>query len=315
MSLPAFPCDIHAFTQHVPFQKISWSITDAANIPLYIRRDDLIDKAVSGNKFYKLYGHLMSYFHSGRAYPVASFGGAYSNHLYALAAAGNHYGFKTVGIVRGEPPKVLSETLIFCQSMGMKIHFISRHAYKNKALPGALEKFNQDLGGQHYWIPEGGGGERGRLGAKALGLSCGEFANTLQEPTTFITACGTATTFSAMVMGAKSSYAQFVGVPVLKTGQPYLNDIKHLLKGQKTQWALWQNEGHCGGYAKFPQYLEDFLRSVESEINIVLDPIYTIKIFWALDKAIQSGLYKKDTPVVLIHSGGLQGRDGFKQLK
>src|SRR5690606_27169698 len=161
--------DFFAKACEVPLQNSTTNVLAAYGIELLVRRDDLLDSQLSGNKFYKLFFNLHEAKKHGQS-RLLSFGGAYSNHLHALAAAGQRYGFKTIGVVRGERPAQLSPTLTDAQNWGMQLVFISRREYGDKHETQILEILRNQLG-DFYWIPEGGANLAGARGMQLLGAS------------------------------------------------------------------------------------------------------------------------------------------------
>ena len=307
----------------VPLHNATTPVLANAGIELLVRRDDLIDDKLSGNKAYKLFYNLRAA-RDARHYQLLSFGGAYSNHLHALALAGAKSGFKTLGVVRGEPPTLLSPTLRDAQDAGMKLIFISRADYQRKACEVLLEDWRQQYG-DYYLIPEGGAG---LLGARGMVLTGRALEVQLKgDYTAVCIACGTGTSLAGMAAGlvqAGRAEKTTIGFSVLKgdgdlgTGiaQTYqqLCDVKESPSMRNTlpaaNWRLISGF-HAGGYGrKHPPYLFDFWRMFERETGIPLDPVYTLKMMWGIHCLAKQGYWPRGTRVVAIHSGGLQGRRG-----
>lgn len=308
--------DLPQLAATVQHQRLNWRVAEDAGVVVYLRRDDAIHAKLSGNKLYKLHGHLQAYFESAHSkQPIASFGGAYSNHLYALAAAGQILGVPTIAVIRGERPKGAAPTLDDLEAMGMRLHFISRERYKLRNDQALLMALNHELGEPCFWVPEGGAGLLGNAGCQVLGASCSEFLQrvTPSESDVYVVmACGTGTTFSGVVNGVGPS-VQVLGVPVLKVGGEYKAEIAAAI-GSNNRWELLEG-GHCGGYAKFPEYLLKFMVETELEVGVQLDPVYTAKMLYSLATAIKQGKFARGSHIVAIHSGGLQGRRSVeKQL-
>lgn len=315
--------DLPNLARTVETQRLCWRVADEAGVTVYIRRDDAIHSELSGNKLYKLHGHLQAYFQQRSALPIASFGGAYSNHLHALAAAGEILDIATVGVVRGERPKKLAPTLEDCIAKGMKLHFVSRERYKRRGLESFQRDLEEELGETCFWVPEGGAGKLGSDGCRVLGRACCEFlhqVDPLAPEKVIALACGTGTTFTGVANGAGQvstevrtlSPVRVLGLPVLKVGEAYENELAAQTEKSAVATALWPG-AHCGGYAKVPEYLLKFMIDTERELAIRLDPVYTAKLMYGLAQLMAQGAFKRGASILAVHSGGLQGRRGFAE--
>ena len=294
----------------VPLHTLQWELAKAKDVEVVMRRDDLVDDALSGNKFYKLFYNLRhaQMLGCGR---VLSFGGAYSNHLYALAAAGWRYGFKTIGVVRGERPRVLSATLMDAQSWGMELCFVSRADYLAPAV--LLEKLHCRYG-EFFAIPEGGANNFGIQGAQVIGRAIRQQLRS--DYTSVCLACGTGNTLAGVAAGLADSDRPAIGFSVLKGEGNLGAAIRHQQRSAFTQatdgWRLISGY-HAGGYAKkLPFNLQDFNRQFERETQLQLDPVYTLKMCWGVAQLLQQNYWSPGSRLVLIHTGGLQGRRGFR---
>ncbi|WP_052417320.1 1-aminocyclopropane-1-carboxylate deaminase/D-cysteine desulfhydrase [Cellvibrio mixtus] len=293
-------------------------------IELLVRRDDLIDDGLSGNKAYKLFYNLRAAREAGHT-RLLSFGGAYSNHLYALAMAGARYSFSTVGIVRGARPTLLSPTLIDAEQAGMQLVFIGRDEYRQKTLTHLLGDWRRQFG-DFYLIPEGGAG---LLGARGMSLATQALEAQLKGGYTGVcVACGTGTSLAGLAAGlvaAGRSDKPALGFSVLKGDGDLGTGIAKTYTDLCASRGLGEAESvksaanwrlisgfHAGGYGKkHPAYLFDFWRSFERETGIPLDPVYTLKMIWGIHCLAQQGYWSRGSRIVAIHSGGLQGRRGF----
>lgn len=298
--------ELQRLANEVPFQRVRWPIFEAADVEVFVRRDDLLDPLVSGNKFYKLFHNVAAAQASGYQ-QILSFGGAWSNHIHALAALGKKYGIKTIGVIRGERPAKMSATLMDAQSMGMQLHFVSRQSYRDKeTLSLALE----DQFGRFYVVPEGGGNNLGALGCKDIGraLSGQDIDSVFLPAATGGTAAGVA----AGVADGQKVFA----VNVLKGEGDLSLDIARLTSGLGNRRKNWQlvNGYHCGGYAKFPLFLSKFMGEFERSSGFEVDPVYGAKLWWALNDMAQKQLLVKGSKIAVVHTGGLQGRRGFDGL-
>ena len=301
-------CDI---ARKVPLQQLEHKILTDAGIELLVRRDDLVDAELSGNKFYKLFFNLRAAREQGFN-TLLSFGGAYSNHLHALAAAGNRYGFNTLGVVRGERPSHLSPTLRDAVAWGMQLVFVSRKDYQRKSEPELIAEL-QSRYGDFYLIPEGGANVTGARGMQALGRI---LEHQLKgDYTAVCMASGTGTSLAGLAAGIDREKPA-IGFSVLK-GEGGLGDsisrtYRQLCDSHGADnWRLMSGF-HAGGYGKkHPEYLSQFWQEFERTSGIPLDPIYTLKLFWGIYSLAQQGYWPRGSRIVALHSGGLQGRRGF----
>lgn len=290
-----------------PVQEISDPIADAFKIRLFIKREDHIHPYVSGNKWRKLKYNLMEAKKTGFN-TLLTFGGAYSNHIYATAAAGKACGFNTIGIIRGEESKNLNYTLNFARQQGMQLHYADRAIYRQKDSQELIDQLNARFG-DFYLLPEGGSNE---LAVKG----CAEMIRELEEQYDFYCApCGTGGTLAGIIGGLKGN-SYVVGFPVLKDGEFLSNDISALLKASFQQswpnWSLLLNY-HFGGYAKINQELVAFVQSFYERTRIPLDLIYTGKMMYGVYDLIKLGYFPEGSKVLVIHTGGLQGNKGMEE--
>lgn len=308
----------------VPVQQATTAVLAKQGIELLVRRDDLVDTGLSGNKAYKLLYNLRAARESEHS-RLLSFGGAYSNHLHALALAGARYGFATVGVIRGERPAHLSPTLTDAEHAGMRLVFISREAYQRKTFAALLDDWRNQYG-DFYLIPEGGAG---LLGARGMSLAGQALEAQLKGDYTAVgIPCGTGTSLAGLAAGlaaAGRSDKPVLGFSVLKGDGDLGTGIaktyrqlcvdRQILKTDAVQLAAnWRliSGFHAGGYGKkHPAGLFDFWRSFEQQTGIPLDPVYTLKMLWGIHCLAQQGYWPRGARVVAIHSGGLQGRRGF----
>lgn len=306
-----------------PLQQVQWSPFQARGLYLSIKREDLLGEQLGGNKVYKLYGHLQRARQQfGSALRLASFGGAWSNHLYALAAAAQQLHVPALAVVRGDSTVKPSAMLNDASAMGMQIEYLTRTQYREKAGQSG-EDFKGQMDskyGAHYWIPEGGAGLEGARYFWALREAILQMSAT-RKVDVLAHACGTGTSLAGLLKGANVQGANtglsIIGVAVLKAGdaiEKEIGDLLHLLGGTQVHWEV-NKHSHCGGYAKLPEYLIKFIRDFESETGIPLDPVYTAKLMYGLTCMAEAGKWKPGTHVVAVHSGGLQGRRGWSCFK
>jgi 1-aminocyclopropane-1-carboxylate deaminase len=270
-----------------------------------VLRTDLIDPLISGNKFYKLKYNLASATAGGHK-TLLSFGGAWSNHLHALSAAGQRHGFQTIGVVRGTAPAVLNACLADAVAHGMQLHFVTREEYRGKHSPEFMAGLHQRFG-DFYAIPEGGANLAGIRGCQEI-LSEARASRFSQ----ILLACGTGTTMAGLVTALS---IPILGIQVLK-GAGYLQQqLQALLAlhGMQAR-APWQviDDRHRGGYGKVDAELLAFTERLSDESGILFEPVYTGKVMMALQELISVGHFPPGAHLLVIHGGGIQGLRGFK---
>ncbi|MEN2280488.1 pyridoxal-phosphate dependent enzyme [Algoriphagus sp. SE2] len=275
-------------------------------IKVTIKRLDLIHPQVSGNKFFKLKYNLEKA-KSERQNTVLTFGGAFSNHIAAVAFAAKAEGLKSIGVIRGEETSPLNHTLKTAQSNGMKLFFISRELYRKKKELTFLNDLKSRFG-DFFVIPEGGTNELAIFGtSEILNKEDKAFSH-------IITAIGTGGTFAGL---AKSllNHQTLIGISALK-GDFIHQEIKDLLDIHKItpkgETKIMDNF-HFGGYAKFNKELIDFIWKFYEDYKIALDPIYTGKLIFGVWDMISKNKIPKGSSLLIIHSGGLQGNIGFTE--
>ncbi|WP_439505898.1 1-aminocyclopropane-1-carboxylate deaminase/D-cysteine desulfhydrase [Sediminibacterium sp.] len=271
-----------------PLKTLSNSTVEVSTL-----RTDLIHPIVSGNKWFKLKYYLAEA-KQLKYNTVASFGGAYSNHIVALAAACKLNGLNAIGFIRGEPAD--SPTLKEAVSRGMKLYYLSRETYKNK-----LAIMNQYANENWYWIQEGGYGVPGTFGAASI-LStkdCAAFTHIL-------CACGTGTMMAGLVAGS-TAIQQVIGISVLKNNYGLEESIKNILPLELTKDFTTFHHYHFGGYAKHPPALIDYMNNLFEREAVPTDLVYTAKLFYAVEDLLEQQYFGHQASVLIIHSGGLQG--------
>jgi 1-aminocyclopropane-1-carboxylate deaminase len=262
-----------------------------------VLRLDLVHPVISGNKWFKLKAYVEEA--KVRNKVLVTFGGAFSNHIVATAAAAKKEGLRSIGIIRGERAPVLSHTLMQAKEYGMELHFTSRKDYKNKIVPEAIRHLypTDDL----YMIPEGGYGEKGVEGAKDILLK-----NSTSDYTHIISAAGTGTTLAGLIAAAMP-HQTLLGISVFKNNQSLEKEIRHLLPFEKQQQFELLHDYHFGGYAKQHKELIRFMNAVYERSGIPTDFVYTAKAFYAAFDLLKNQFFSSDDNVLLIHTGGLQG--------
>ncbi|SKA07084.1 1-aminocyclopropane-1-carboxylate deaminase/D-cysteine desulfhydrase [Sediminibacterium ginsengisoli] len=268
----------------------------ATGITADVLRLDELHPVVSGNKWFKLQYYLEEALNSG-ADTIATFGGAYSNHIVATAFAAREQGLKTVGFIRGEEPPQLSHTLRDAKAFGMELVFLSREKYREPAnvmtlygKPGWL------------WVPEGGSGKTGADGAAGI-------LDTVNKDlySHIICAAGTGTTVAGLVKAA-SERQLVTGISVLKGYDEMPEAVKSMLnENEKQKPFKIIHEYHFGGYARCPETLLAFMRELWETETIPTDIVYTAKMFFGVCDLARKGEFPEGSRLLLIHTGGLQG--------
>jgi 1-aminocyclopropane-1-carboxylate deaminase len=321
-------------------QKIEDCFFSDRNIRFFFKRDDLLNvffskkifgdhnmtQSVSGNKFRKMKYNLL-YMRKTNIKRLLTFGGAFSNHIHATAAAGQVFGIETIGIIRGEEAAILSPTLRFARDCGMNLHFVNRADYRGKEV--LINSLKAQFG-DFYYLPEGGTNDLALCGTAEI---VSEIETQLDGiPPDFISVpCGTGGTIAGIISAANTA-THVLGFSALK-GDFLQNEVTNLLKlpqnpfftegvsspiseksnsQNDTNWSI-NTEFHFGGYARWTPELINFINNFKEKHNIALDPIYTGKMVFGLYKLIESGVIPPNSTVVAVHTGGLQGIEGFNQ--
>lgn len=268
-------------------EPLPWLSTPAARVQ--VLRLDRVHPIISGNKWYKLRFYLETARSSQKK--VVTFGGAYSNHILATAAACSLAGIPCAGIIRGEAPPQYSETLADAASLGMELHFISREAYKQKQLPARFS------GADWLVIPEGGYGVPGMQGAATMPFTSGIFDRIC---------CATGTgTMMAGLLHAATTGTTVTGFSVLKNHKSLTQEIATLLPPSSPSGII-NHDFHFGGYAKYNTTLIRFMNELYAQTGIPTDFVYTAKLFYGVKTMLEQD-FKNDRNILVIHSGGLQG--------
>ena len=288
-----------------PLQEITGHpVLEKADISLTVKREDLNNETVSGNKWWKLKLNLDEAINTGH-HSILTFGGAYSNHLYATAAACAKLGLRAIGVVRGERTTPLNATLQFAEEQGMHLHFVSRSGYREKNL-AVFHKNLFSTFGSFYLLPEGGSNLLAVQGCSLF--ASGELINLSYDQ--IYLPVGTGGTMAGVICGLKDS-VKVAGVSVLKNGgflEDEIQNFAYQCSGHAyTNWSLLTSYHH-GGYARTTPELLNFLKEMDEVYGLPLDHVYTGKLLWAIFKEIEAGHLSRGTKVLAIHTGGLQGR-------
>ena len=271
------------------------------SISLVIKREDLIHPFVSGNKFRKLKYNLLQAKAENQS-TLLTFGGAYSNHIAAVAYAGKENGFQTIGIIRGDElgDKIESNpTLKFAQECGMQFEFVYRETYRLKTEATFLEQLQQQYGA-FYLIPEGG--------TNTFAIQGCEEILTPDDASFDYVACaiGTGGTISGII-NSVLPHQKVLGFPALK-GNFLQDEIRNFVR--QDNWKLI-TDYHFGGYGKVTNDLIDWINQFYDQTQIPLDPVYTGKMVFGIVDLIAKNYFPENAKILLIHTGGLQGIQGM----
>ncbi|MCX6215178.1 pyridoxal-phosphate dependent enzyme [Spirosoma sp.] len=284
-----------------PLKLIEAPFPEPVPIRLFLKRDDLLHPYVSGNKWRKLKYNLLAA-RARKLGTLLTFGGAYSNHLYATAAAGQVFGFRTIGIVRGDElaGKPLNSTLAFCRAAGMQLHFISREDYRRKENADFLDALTAQFG-PCYVVPEGGTNDLAIQGTAEIipeiiaQLGC--------IPDFACCPVGTGGTVAGLVKSA-TEQTEVLGFMALKVPDSLWLPVETTPKARGYRVPDY----HFGGYARTTPELLNFISNFEKRNDILLEQVYTGKMLYGIYDLARQGYFPEGATVVAVHTGGLQGR-------
>jgi 1-aminocyclopropane-1-carboxylate deaminase len=277
-----------------PLEQLNDARLTRRGVRLLLKRDDLIHPDFPGNKWRKLAPNLVAAREQGHS-TLLTFGGAFSNHLRAVAAAGYHFGFQTVGVVRGEEHLPLNEVLAAASDFGMRLTYLDRAAYRDKMTADVLDRFRSEFG-DCYVLPEGGSNAPAVRG-------CAEIPREIAEPFDVIcSAVGTGGTLAG-ISGGLSDGQRALGFAVLKGGE-FLNEDVSIL--QRTafdtvhqNWSI-ETGFHCGGYAKRTPALNAFLADFEQRHNMRLNWVYEAKMLLGLFSLVEAEHFPEGSTIVAV---------------
>lgn len=275
------------------------------NISLYLKREDLLHPIISGNKFRKLKYNLVEAKNQNQKV-LLTFGGAFSNHIVAVAGAGKEFGYKTIGVIRGEElhDKILENpSLLQAQQLGMQFEFVSRTTYRLKDNLDFIAQLKQKFG-DFYLLPEGGTNHLAIKGCEEIITSPKDF-----EMTHICCSVGTGGTISGIINSSLHNQ-KIIGFSSLK-GDFLQKDIAKF--ANKNNWSV-NSEYHFGGYGKVTDELIDFINDFYLEHHIKLDPIYTGKMMFGVLDLIKNNYFQSNSKILAIHTGGLQGVLGMNKV-
>lgn len=291
-----------------PIKKIEHELFDAAQLNIYIKRDDLIHPIISGNKWRKLKYNLLAA-QQRNFTGVLSFGGAYSNHIHALAYACKQQNLKSLGIIRGESHYQSNSTLSKAKDWGMEFNFIDRAEYRLRSDKTYLKSL-QNKYPEYYIIPEGGSNELALPGVAEIILEL----NKQLKYDTLILPVGSGGTIAGLIKEDNNRH-NILGIAVLKQADYLKKEITKLVNNNENKPMNWQllTDFHLGGYGKFSNAEALEIAKFSKAFQIPFEPIYSGKMLLALLNLIAQGYFEKDQTIVLLHTGGLQGLKGLAE--
>lgn len=292
-----------------PLQALNLPQFEKRNIDVKVLRLDLMHPHLGGNKWFKLKENLILARQQQHS-TLLSFGGAWSNHIRALACAAEAEGFQSIGMIRGELVEPLNPVLRYAAEQGMQLHSLDRTAYRRRTEPPFIAELHERFG-DFYLIPEGGSNTAGVQG-------CTEIADFLpwkeaDKPASqrfVLLACGTGTTLAGLLMGMaqRDIQATVVGVAVLKGADFIAEQVRQWLSALGPELVPpWQVEldFHEGGYARSNTSLESFIADFRQQTRLPLEPVYSGKLFKAVASMVKLGRFPPGSELVIIHSGGI----------
>ena len=297
--------ELKYINENTPLEKVNDPLLSERKISLFIKREDLNHPHMSGNKWHKLKYNLQKTINKGKN-TLLTFGGAYSNHIYAVAAAGKIFNFRTIGIIRGEEHLPLNPTLSFAVENEMKIYYIDRKSYRKKESSEIIKQLQEKFG-DFYLLPEGGTNE---LAVKG----CGEIISKIDIDFDYICCpCGTGGTLAGLISGLNGNKFA-LGFAVLK-GASFLKDnVNSLLKNfNESSFPNWDVslDYHFGRYARTNSILLNFVNRFTSITKILIEPIYTGKMLFGIYDLAEKGCFEEGSQIIAVHTGGLQGLKGL----
>ncbi|HEX6891433.1 MAG TPA: pyridoxal-phosphate dependent enzyme [Chryseolinea sp.] len=277
-----------------PIQEIQNQVISKAEVRFFIKREDLNHPFVSGNKWWKLKYNLEEASAQGK-HTLLTFGGAYSNHIYATAAAAREMRFKAVGIIRGEEKTSVNPVIQFARYSGMKLHFVSRDIYRQKTEKDFIQELQRQFG-DFYLIPEGGSNELAVKGVQ-------DFAKRLAGRFDYLCCpVGTGGTLAGLINGFEGS-GTIVGFSALKSGS-FLQDEVQRLGARYDNWTI-ETAYDFGGYAKSTPWLSSFVEDFHKMYGIPIEIVYSGKMMAGVFDLLGKGFFRRGSRILVIHTGGI----------
>jgi 1-aminocyclopropane-1-carboxylate deaminase len=289
-----------------PVVEIDHPLMKETGIQLLVKREDLNHPLISGNKWWKLKYNLKAAAELGFE-TLLTLGGAFSNHIYASAAACREVHLRSIGIIRGEGHSPLNATLSFAESAGMHLHYVSRASYRLRNERTFIQELENQFG-PFFFVPEGGTNNYGIKGSEEFVMKISK----LSYDVVFVPV-GTGGTIAGIIAGMTGKKKIF-GVPVLKAGEvlkrEIVNSVHDYCNMKFDNWTLL-SDYHHGGYAKITAELVEFIWMMKHQHNLPLDQVYTGKLLYAIFEEVKKGSFSRGTTILAIHTGGMQGLKSF----
>jgi len=291
-------------------EKINHPLFDKYQLDVRVKRDDLIDNTISGNKWRKLKYNLKQL--KGANYQGAiTFGGSYSNHIHAFAYACKQHNIPCIGVIRGEARYANNFTLSWARHWGMQCHFVDRKTYRRRFETDFVAELAELYPG-YFFIPEGGSNSLAITGVAEIITEL----NQQTEFDTLLTPVGSGGTIAGLISGdsvAQCKHHKVLGVAVLKQAEYLIEEIKCLLTPEALKHNSWRllTDYHRGGYAKFSTQDIVRLREFNQITGITFEPVYSGKMVLALLDLIEQNYFSQGERIILLHTGGLQGLGGM----
>lgn len=282
---------------NITTDRLAAPVFEQRKLDVYILRLDKIHPFISGNKWFKLKYHLEEAL-SLRKKTLVTFGGAWSNHIHATAAACKINKLEAIGIIRGEEAGTLSSTLIQAKDLGMKLIFQGREQYRKKRVPEYISTAD------HYIVNEGGYGEKGASGAATILQHCQE-----QNFSHICCAVGTGTMLAGLI-NSSQTFTKTVGISVMKNNTALSAEVEKLLTGPLKKFDII-HDYHFGGYAKKNAELITFMNEFYVQTGVPTDFVYTGKLCFSISDLARKNYFPIGSKILLIHSGGLQGNQSL----
>lgn len=289
-----------------PLTHIKDPLFEEKELEVWIKRDDLIHPTIMGNKWRKLKYNL-EYAMKNNAKGILTFGGAFSNHIVATAAACHENNLKSAGIIRGDELNASSNSsLQFASQHNMELAFVSREKFRQ--LRSSPQTVSKDWPG-YYVLPEGG--------TNALAIEgCAELISELPHPFDFVTTpLGTGGTMAGLLKGLNGQ-GFLLGFSSLK-GQFVQKEFRNLIESQDINFRNYEinTDNHFGGYGKVPDVLIHFINRIKAKFSLQFDPIYNGKMYFGVLKLIEQGYFPPKSKILIVHTGGLQGISAFNDQR
>jgi 1-aminocyclopropane-1-carboxylate deaminase len=281
-------------TENIPISEVQHSVLSRHQVRLFVKRDDLIHPYISGNKWRKL-KYNVAEMKREKSAGMLTFGGAYSNHILATAVAGNKLGFKTIGIIRGEEPPERNIVLKKAEELGMQLQFISREEYRKKNTKEFLEELQKNFP-DFYIVPEGGANQFGVKGCKEI------VPEITVDYTHVCCCCGTGATLAGIALSLPAG-KKAIGFCVHKGGEAVEVDVANWTSDADNFTLI--SDYHFGGFAKSTEELRAFAQKFSAEIQIMIEPVYTAKMFYGIFDLVKKDFFKRGSTLIAIHTGGI----------